>query len=179
MIKTSLVFFIYCSYIYFYLHSYCHVMSGSSIESNDFIEKPFHSLEDDKNFAPDGTSVILGRPNDVSQCEEEIEVGNADDSLLQPTISNQEVHRSNNQLEGVAMHASISSGKVASFPDMDPGMCTKDLELDNVVVPKETVANTPPTGLGTDHIHEHVDGKPFVCLSVFNILHFIIFKCFI
>ncbi|XP_066164710.1 SCAR-like protein 1 isoform X2 [Oryza sativa Japonica Group] len=105
----------------------------------------------------DGTSVILGRPNDVSQCEEEIEVGNADDSLLQPTISNQEVHRSNNQLEGVAMHASISSGKVASFPDMDPGMCTKDLELDNVLVPKETVANTPPTGLGTDHIHEHVD----------------------
>uniref|UniRef100_A0A0E0KKQ1 WH2 domain-containing protein n=1 Tax=Oryza punctata TaxID=4537 RepID=A0A0E0KKQ1_ORYPU len=124
-------------------------LDGSSIDSNDCIEKAFHSLEDDKNFAPDGTSVILGRPNDVSQREEEIEAGNADDSLLHPTISNQEVHRSNNQLEGVAVHANDSSGKVAPFPDMDPGMCM-DLELDNVAVPKEIVANTPSTGLELD-----------------------------
>ncbi|KAF0910990.1 hypothetical protein E2562_005379 [Oryza meyeriana var. granulata] len=132
-------------------------LDGSSIDSNDCIEKAFHSVEDDQNFTPDGTSMILGRPNDVSQNDEEIEVGNVDDSLLHRTVSNQGVCRSSDQFGSVAVHTSPSSGKAASFPDMNPAMCMKDLQLDNVAVPKEIVANTPPRGLDTDYIHEHVD----------------------
>uniref|UniRef100_A0A0D9W0P7 WH2 domain-containing protein n=1 Tax=Leersia perrieri TaxID=77586 RepID=A0A0D9W0P7_9ORYZ len=125
-------------------------LDGSSIDSNDCIEKAFHSMEDDQNIAPDGTSMILGRASDVSQNDDKIEVRNVDDSLLPPTISE-------NQLEGLTVDTSASSGEVSSFPDLDPAMCMKDLELDSVAVPKEIVANTPPTCLGTDNIHEHVD----------------------
>ncbi|XP_006651955.1 SCAR-like protein 1 isoform X2 [Oryza brachyantha] len=132
-------------------------LDGSSINSDNCIEKPYHSVEDDQTFAPDGTSMILGSHNDVSQNDEEIEVRNADDSLLHSTISNQEEHRSNNQLEGVGVHTSTSSGQVNSFPNMDPAMCKKDLASNNVAVPKEIDANTPSTGLNTDCTHKHVD----------------------
>ncbi|KAL5210617.1 hypothetical protein ABZP36_006240 [Zizania latifolia] len=113
-------------------------LDGSSIDSNHCIEKAFHSVEDDQNFAPDGTSRILGKPNDVTQNGKEIEVGNADYSLLHPAISNQEVQKSNKQFEDLSLHASASPGKNA---------------LLNPVI----VANTAPTGLSTDYIHEHVD----------------------
>ncbi|KAG8098754.1 hypothetical protein GUJ93_ZPchr0013g36360 [Zizania palustris] len=113
-------------------------LDGSSIDSNYCIEKAFHSVEDDQKFVPDGTSRILGKPNDVTQNGKEIDDGNIDYSLLHPAISNQEVQKSNKQFEDLSLHASASPGKNA---------------LLNPVI----VANTAPTGLSTDYIHEHVD----------------------
>jgi hypothetical protein len=37
-------------------------------------------------------------------------------------------------------------------------MWMNDVEVDNVTIPKEIVADTAPTGLDTDGIHEYQDG---------------------
>lgn len=116
----------------------------------------------------DRTTMIFGKRNDVSQ-DEEIEVGNADDLLLHPTIPNQEeMQLFKKQFEeGTSLDASTLPGKLASLPNMGPVMHMNDLKLDNVAVPEEIVANTTATGLDPDDIHKHLDGKSIVYFFFF------------
>ncbi|KAL5218786.1 hypothetical protein ABZP36_019470 [Zizania latifolia] len=130
-------------------------LDGSSLDNNYCIDKKYCPVEDGQNFAPDATSRILGKPIDVKQNYKEIEVGNADNSWLHSAVSNQEVQKSNKQSEDLSLHTNASPEKDAS---LNPVLCTKDLELDEVVAPEKIIVNTALTGLGTDYIHEHVDG---------------------
>ncbi|KAL6638131.1 hypothetical protein ACP70R_025703 [Stipagrostis hirtigluma subsp. patula] len=132
---------------------------GLATSNNDYTEKGCHSGEHGQKFVLDGTSVALSKPNDVSQ-DQEITVGNADDSFLYTTLSNQEqIQELKKQSEeGTSLDTCTSPGRLALLSDKDHAMHMDDFGMDIVAVPEVTVEDTTPTGLDPDDIHEHLDG---------------------
>ncbi|XP_062212825.1 SCAR-like protein 1 isoform X2 [Phragmites australis] len=127
-------------------------LNGLAVSSINYTDKAYHSVDHGKNFELDGTSIVLSKLNDVSEDEEDINVGIADDLFLHPTIPNQEkIQELKKEFEeGKSLDTDTSPGKLASLLVKDHGMCMNDLEMDNVLVPEEIVADTTPTGLLLD-----------------------------
>jgi hypothetical protein len=108
--------------------------------------------------------MVLSKPNDVSEDEDKISSGSADDLSLHPTKPNQEEMQELKKEfdEGRSLESGSSGSKLASLPDKDHVMWMNDVEVDNVTVPKET-----PSGLDPDGIHERQDGMLIISFYVF------------
>ncbi|XP_062214170.1 SCAR-like protein 1 isoform X2 [Phragmites australis] len=153
-------------------------LNGLAMSSNDYTDKAYHLVEHGQNFEPDGTSIVLSKPNDVSKDEEDINVGIADDFFLHPAKPNQEeIQESKKEFEdGESLDTGTSPVKLASLPDKDHGMCMNDLEMDNVSVPEEIVVDTTPTGLDPDDIHEHLDVDSGIALTHSSMSYNLLYK---
>ncbi|KAJ1293002.1 hypothetical protein BS78_01G034400 [Paspalum vaginatum] len=128
-------------------------VDGTAIGNNDYTEKENHAVEHDQDIELDDTSIILSKPNDVSEDKNKSNSGVADDLFFHPTKPNQkEILDLEKKLEtGRSLGSDTSPSKPASSPDKDVGM-------DNVNIPEEIVADTAPTGLDPEGIHKHQDG---------------------
>ncbi|GJM97031.1 hypothetical protein PR202_ga13926 [Eleusine coracana subsp. coracana] len=105
-------------------------LNGSAISSN--------SVNHDHNSLLDGSSMSMGGPNVVSEDEEEINVGDADELFLHPTKSDEkELQDSEKDL---AECESLDTGTFAAVPD------------------KDSVVEPTPLALDPDDIQEHLNG---------------------
>lgn len=140
-----------------------------AIGCNNYPDKVHHPVEHVQDVVLDDISMVLSKPNDVSEDEDKISSGIADDLSLHPTKSNQEeMQELKKELEeGRSLESGSSPSKLASLPDKDHVMWMNDVEVDNVTIPKEIVADTAPTGLDPDGVHEHQDGMLIISLYVF------------
>jgi hypothetical protein len=131
-----------------------------AIGCNNYSDKVRHPVEHVQDVVLDDISMVLSKPNDVSEDEDKISSGIADDLSLHPTKPNQEeMQELKKELEeGRSLESGSSPSKLASLPDKDHVMWMNDVEVDNVTIPKEIVADTAPTGLDTDGVHEYQDG---------------------
>jgi len=133
-------------------------LDGMVISSDDYTDKVYHSVE----HGQDDASMVLSKPNDVSEDEDKLSFGIADDLFLHPTKPNQEeIQEMEKELEeGGSLDTDISTGILASWPDMDCVICMNDVEMskDSVTVPEEIDAGTAPTGLDHDDNHDNQDG---------------------
>ncbi|WVZ61017.1 hypothetical protein U9M48_010957 [Paspalum notatum var. saurae] len=127
-------------------------VDGMAIGSDDYTEKENHAVEHEQDIELDNTFIISSKPNDVSEDKNKINFGVADDLFLHHTKPNQkEIQESEKELEaGGSLESDTSPSKPASSPD-------KDVEMNNVKIPEEIVADTAPTGLDPDG-HMHQDG---------------------
>ncbi|OEL32068.1 SCAR-like protein 1 [Dichanthelium oligosanthes] len=135
---------------------------GMAIGSNDYTDKVYHSVEHGQDVVLDDTSMVLSKPNDVSEDEDKLSFGIADDLFLHPTKPNrEEIQEMERELEeGGSLDTDTSPGILASWPDKDQVMCMNDVQMvkDSVTVPEEIAADATPTGLDPDDIHNHQDG---------------------
>ncbi|XP_066365344.1 SCAR-like protein 1 isoform X1 [Miscanthus floridulus] len=130
------------------------------IGCNNYTDKVRHPVEHVQDVVLDDISMVLSKPNDVSEDKDKISSGIADDLSLHPTKPNQEeMQELKKELEeGRSLESGSSPSKLASLPDKDHVMWMNDVEVDNVTIRKEIVADTAATGLDTDGIHECQDG---------------------
>lgn len=141
-----------------------HILTTSpdehGIGGNDYAEKEHHAVEQGQDIELHNASIILNKPNDVSEDEDKINSGVADDLFLHPTKPNQEeIQELEKELEaGRSLESDTSPSGLASLPDKDHVMWMNDGEMDSVRIPEENFADTAPTGLDPDGIHEHRDG---------------------
>ena len=137
------------------------------ISSDDYTDKVYHSVE----HGQDDTSMLLSKHNDVSEDEDKLSFGIADDLFLHPTKPNQEeIQEMEKELEeGGSLDTDISTGILASWPDMDHVMCMNDVEMNkaSVTVPEEIDTDTALTGLDHDDNHHHQDGMLIISLFSF------------
>jgi hypothetical protein len=143
--------------------------SGLSISSNDCADKKCHSVNHGQNSVLDGSSMPMDEPNDVSENEEEINVGDADELFLHPTKSNKEESQdSKKELEECKpLDTSTSLSTLAALPNKDHVMCSNDLDMDNVGIPEENIVDPTSTDSDPVDIHEHLDGMFIVNLYSF------------
>jgi phage repressor protein C with HTH and peptisase S24 domain len=138
-----------------------------AIGCNNYTEKVHHPVEHVQDVVLDDISMILSKPNDVSEDEDKISSGNADDLSLHPTKLNQEeIQELKTESEEGRSLESGSSPSKASLPNKDH-VSMNDVEADTVTIPKETVADTAPTGLDPDGIDERQDGMLIISLRIF------------
>ncbi|XP_021307242.1 SCAR-like protein 1 isoform X2 [Sorghum bicolor] len=130
-------------------------LDDMAIGCNNYTDKARHPVEHVQDVVLDDISMVLSKPNDVSEDEDKISSGSADDLSLHPTKPNQEEMQELKKEfdEGRSLESGSSPSKLASLPDKDHVMWMNDVEVDNVTVPKET-----PSGLDPDGIHERQDG---------------------
>lgn len=139
-----------------------------AIGCNNYTEKVHHPVEHVQDVVLDDISMILSKPNDVSEDEDKISSGNADDLSLHPTKLNQEeIQELKTESEEGRSLESGSSPSKASLPNKDH-VSMNDVEADTVTIPKETVADTAPTGLDPDGIDERQDGVAPKYSSIHN-----------
>ena len=134
------------------------------ISSDDYTDKVYHSVE----HGQDDASMVLSKPNDVSEDEDKLSFGIADDLFLHPTKPNQEeIQEMEKELEeGGSLDTDTSTGILASWPDMDHVMCMNDVEMNkaSVTVPEEIDTDTALTGLDHDDNHDNQDGTLIIRL---------------
>jgi len=125
------------------------------ISSNDYTDKVYHSVE----HGQDDTSMLLSKHNDVSEDEDKLSFGIADD-----------LQEMDKELGGGgSLDTDTSTGILASLPDMDHVMCMNDVEMNkaSVTVPEEIDTDTALTGLDHDDNHHHQDGMLIISLFSF------------
>jgi len=125
------------------------------ISSDDYTDKVYHSVE----HGQDDASMVLSKPNDVSEDEDKLSFGIADD-----------LQEMDKELEGGgSLDTDTSTGILASWPDMDRVIRMNDVEMskDSVTVPEEIDTDTALTGLDHDDNHHHQDGMLIISLFSF------------
>ncbi|CAN6286390.1 unnamed protein product [Urochloa humidicola] len=135
-------------------------MDGLAIGSNDHTDKVYHSLEHGQDVLLDDTSMVLSKPNDVSEDKDKLSFEIADDLFLHRTQPNQEeIQEMEKELEqGGSLDTDTSPSIIASWPDKDHVMNDVETDKNNATVPEEIAVGTARTGLDPVGNNDHQDG---------------------